>query len=217
VANYSIALLRFKWRDQANAIPTWPHFAYTGCYLPIRPKGVARYWQERTFGLANLEGSIVYPWRVLDLDMPQTYLDRESVIRHAIERGLDEGFPLLDFERVVVVVIPNNNIVKPKDSIDGGALPPIQLRGGTWTTALLAEDYEFDFLAHEDRTRPRIGSSVALRRADRGGVRITLLCDELGSLRSRGILVDFDGGSCSPGPAEILVDDVAAPVRSDAS
>jgi hypothetical protein len=37
------AILRFKWKDFPNVQPIWRDNAYTGCFLPIRPTGIARY------------------------------------------------------------------------------------------------------------------------------------------------------------------------------
>ena len=148
-----VAILRFKWRDFANVQPTWPDNAYTGCFLPIRPSGASRYWQDCTFGLLDLTGSIVYPWRVLDLDKPNSLLDRRILLPHAIEKGLDEGFPLHDFGYVVAMVIPNLPGVDAQGKaywpIDGGGVPVVRTRGGTWSCALLSETDGHQFFVHE--------------------------------------------------------------------
>lgn len=147
-----VAILRFRWKDQVRAVPKWPNSAYTGCFLPIRPMGVARYWQAATFGLLDLSGSVVYPWLVLDIDMPKDPLGRSTVLAKAIEQGLDEGFPLHQFGGVAAMVIPNtpgiDSTGKPYMPIDGGAIG-IETRGGWWMAALLSEDGEQDFFAHE--------------------------------------------------------------------
>ena len=147
-----VAILRFKWKDFANIQPAWPDNAYTGCFLPIRPSGASRYWQDGTFGLIDLTGSIVYPWRVLDLDKPNDTLDRAIVLTHAIEKGLDEGFPLHDFHYVIAMVIPNlrgiNAQGKEYWAIDGGG-QGINTRGGGWSCALLSETDGHQFFAHE--------------------------------------------------------------------
>lgn len=148
-----VAVLRFKWKDFANAQPAWPDHAYTGCFLPIRPSGASRYWQDCTFGLINLEGSVVFPWRVLGIDKPNVSLDRRVVLPHAIERGLDEGFPLHDFKYVLAMVIPNIPGVNAQGQqywpIDGGGAPGVSTRGGTWSCALLSETDGHQFFAHE--------------------------------------------------------------------
>jgi len=138
-----IAILRCKWKDHAHAVPTWPDSAYTGCFLPIRPLGVARYWQDCTFGLLNLEDSVVYPWRVLDLNKPTGFMNRSVVLTNAIECCLDHGFPLHQFRCVIVVVIPSAAGV-----LDGGS-QGISTRGGYWSCSLHGEHDEHDFFAHE--------------------------------------------------------------------
>ncbi len=147
-----VAILRFKWKDFANVQPAWPDNAYTGCFLPIRPGGVARYWQDCTFGLIDLTGSIVYPWRVLDINKPDRTFDRTLVVANAIERGLDEGFPLHDFGYVIVMVIPNLPGIdpngKPYWAIDGGGVG-VNTRNGGWSCALLSETDGHQFFAHE--------------------------------------------------------------------
>lgn len=132
---------------------SWPDNAYTGCYMPIRPGGASRYWQDCTFGLLNLGDSAVFPWRVLDIDTPTAgALARATVITRAIEMGLDDGFPLHQFPCVVVVVIPNTPGVLPDgttfNAIDGGA-QSVATRGGNWSAALMSEDGDQDFFAHE--------------------------------------------------------------------
>src|SRR5690606_28191195 len=125
--------------------PTWPDNAYTGCFLPIRPGGVARYWEKSTFNLFDLTGSVVYPWLTLDIDMPKGYLDRSVVLTRAVEMGLDAGFPLHDFPCIVAMVIPNppgiDSAGKPFQPIDGG-MAGVATRGGSWACALHSEDGE---------------------------------------------------------------------------
>lgn len=147
-----IAILRFKWSDQAQAPAAWNDSAYASIFLPSGPWwGVARYWEDCSFNLIELGGSAVLPWRTHAFTFmrfnPEKSVteqnDRAKVIQAAVDQVLAEGVSLAGYAAVVVVfpAVPG---------ADAGSSSAINIGGGKLVGgALLNEGLTQDVIAHE--------------------------------------------------------------------
>jgi len=144
---YPLAILKFTWSDTPwqGGRPlglVYDDTLVNRLYLPLAQSwGVAGYWSQATFGLLNLEGGEVFPWRKLDnLPAPtpaRRYL-RDEVAGQAIRQALAEGWPLDGFKGIVVIVAPRD-----LDSDAGATFID------RWPTCLVQMGDEQFFCAHE--------------------------------------------------------------------
>ncbi|MBI5668702.1 MAG: hypothetical protein HZC41_11905 [Chloroflexi bacterium] len=148
---YKVAVLKFTWSDTQwiddhPGTQLYSDEVINRLFLPLQQWwGIARYWQDCSFGTINLEGSQIFPWRKLNnLPTPTqaNQYGRDQVLKQAVKQALDEGWPLNEFTGIVVWV---NHVSPPQDAGGTG----FQKDGRTWPAATLYEGWNLDFNAHE--------------------------------------------------------------------
>ena len=114
-------------------------------FLPLSPWwGIATYWEHCSYGTIDLKGSEIFPWRKLNgFPTPTSagMYGRGAIAAQAIAQGRAEGWPLDDFQGVVVWVAPSMTF--PQDA--GSSPDPID--GKAFCT--LYEGSRHDFYTHE--------------------------------------------------------------------
>jgi hypothetical protein len=149
MAGYKVAVLKCTWSDTPFTGTTPQGLAYDDwvlnrMFLPLQPWwGVASFWQHCSYGMINLEGSQIFPWRRLTgfpTPVGMAYL-RGAVAQQAVTQAKKEGWPLDDFQHLVIWVAPS--VTNPQDA----GSSPETIDGKPFCT--LYEGSRHDFYTHE--------------------------------------------------------------------
>ncbi|MGH3473810.1 MAG: hypothetical protein ACRDOT_02745 [Aeromicrobium sp.] len=150
MAFYRVAVLKCTWSDTVynGSTPqglTFDDWVLNRLFLPLSPWwGVATYWEHCSYGTINLQGSEIFPWRKLDGFPAPTaagMYGRFALAQQAVKQAKAEGWPLDQFDAVVVWVAPS--ITFPQDA---GSTPAL-LDGKPFCTVY--EGSRHDFYTHE--------------------------------------------------------------------
>ena len=162
---YRMAVLKCTWSDTVmnGSTPgglTYDDWVLNRMFLPLSPWwGIATYWEHCSYGTIDLKGSEIFPWRKLNgFPAPTSagMYGRGAIAAQAIAQGRAEGWPLDDFQGVVVWVAPSMTFPQ-----DAGSSPDT-IDGKAFCT--LYEGSRHDFYTHE------FGHALAVR-APLGAVR----------------------------------------------
>jgi hypothetical protein len=148
-----MAVLKFSWSDTVYTGDTPNGLIYSDAvinrlFFPLSTSwwGVAQYWRHTSYGIINLEGTQVFPWRKLTgfpaPTMPGVLYTRFQLINQAVTQAKAEGWPLDDFKGIVLWVAPLTAISQDAGS-DANRID------GKWPYCVLFENSVHDFCAHE--------------------------------------------------------------------